>query len=322
MSDNARLIARISDPEFHISSNELSSLSRRLAEKVRSPLVQPWGLDGGGPLLSIIDPKREPDPEYVMRIASPKSQLMEVSVYGRYWSAWPGFRLLAEWLKHHLACEVFLGSSYGLPWMPFDPPTIARNDDSFIRMFCQDTRGSSYTGLPSPKNISTGIPALIAARFGANRFDPAIKSLIDILGHHRQFQGQIPIQQGGPPMMVFDVQPGGQMHDDTSIWRPIYRSDDPAFAIPRAHRFAVIQTTLPLADTEHDDAWPLTRFLLEVLALGLGGEPVYGAASEADRDSRPRLLSSEDIAARTRAYLRFSVGRKSRRQDEQSASAV
>src|SRR5262245_54550000 len=95
-------------------------------------------------LLSIVDPRHDANPEYVMQIAAPNVQLVEVSVYGKYWGAWPGYRLLAEWLKHHLACEVFLGSSYGCPWMPFDAPTIARNNNSFIRMFCGDTSGSIY----------------------------------------------------------------------------------------------------------------------------------------------------------------------------------
>ena len=104
-------------------------------------------------------------------------------------------------------------------------------------------------------------------------------------------------------MEVFDVPTRGQLHGETSIWRPVYRPDDPTFAIPHAHRFAVIPTTLSLADAEHDDAWPWSRFLLEVLAIGLGGEPVYGATNESDPGTRPRLLSTEDIAARTRTYL-------------------
>jgi len=303
MSDNARLVAVIFDPEFHLSSGEMAALSRRLVDNICSPLVQPWGSEGAEDMLSIVDPRREANPEYVMQIAVPNSQSVEVPVYGSYWSAWPGYRLLAEWLKHHLACEVFLGSSYGRPWMPFDALTIARNDQDFIRTFCEDTGGSSYIGLPWPKNTSTGTSAAIAARFGANRFDPALESLIDILGHHRRYQGQVPIPQKGPPLAIFDVQSSGQLDRDISIWQPVYRLDDPMFAIPHAHRFAVIPTILPLADAENDDAWPLTRFLLEVLALGLGGEPVYGAASESDPASRPRLLSTEEIAARTRAYL-------------------
>jgi hypothetical protein len=170
-------------------------------------------------------------------------------------------------------------------------------------MFCEDIGGSSYLGLPWPKNTSTDTPAAIAARFGANRFDPALESLIEILGHHRRYQGHVPIPQDGPPMAILDVQSDGQVHRDTSVWQPVYRPDDPAFAIPHAHRFAVIPTTLPLVDGENDDAWPLTRFLLEVLVLGMGGEAVYGAASESDPANRPRLLSIEEIALRTRAYL-------------------
>src|SRR5262249_51540030 len=154
------------------------ALSRRLVEKIRSPLVPLWGSQAEDKL-SIVDARRTTNPEYVMQIAGPDSQLLEVSVYDRPWGAAPGIRLLAEWLKHHLACEVFLGSSYGRPWIPLDAPTIASNDQSFIRMFCEDTGGASCIGLPWPENTATATPAVIAARFGANRFDPALESLID-----------------------------------------------------------------------------------------------------------------------------------------------
>jgi hypothetical protein len=193
MSDNARLVAVIVDPEFYLSRAEIAAFSRRLAGNIRSPLVQPSGSKAIEHLLSIVDPKHDANPDYLMQIAHPNAQLVEVSIYGKFWNAWPGYRLLAEWLKHHIACEVFLGSSYGQPWMPFDAPTIARNDRSFIRMFCGDTGGSTYIGLPWPKKTSTGTSAAIAARFGASRFDCALKALVDTLGHHRRFEGQVPI---------------------------------------------------------------------------------------------------------------------------------
>jgi hypothetical protein len=85
-------------------------------------------------------------------------------------------------------------------------------------------------------------------------------------------------------------------------WQPVYRPDDPTFAIPYAHRFAVIPTTWAFADAAGLDAWPYARFLLEVLTF-LGGEPVYGTADERDPARRPKLLLSEEATRLTTAYL-------------------
>ena len=104
-------------------------------------------------------------------------------------------------------------------------------------------------------------------------------------------------------MAIFDVLLEPRLHKDSSIWQPVYRPDDPTFATPHAHRFAVIPTTLPFTDPANLDAWPMTRFLLEVLMLGLGGEPVYGVADESDVARRPRLLSSDEVTKLTRTYL-------------------
>jgi hypothetical protein len=302
LGDNARLIVVIPDREFHLSRDEIAALSRRLVGSVRSPLVSLTS--EGEHALTIVDPAIERNRDYILQLVSPSSQLLELSVYGRYLVPWPGYRLLAEWLKHHLACEVYLGSDYGRPWVPFDPDTVARENQRHIHWFLEDTSGSSLIELPWPEGAAIGPHAVIAARFGLNRFSPALESLCDILAHHRKYQGKVPIPADGPAMVIFDVLPEPRSHNDNSIWQPVYRPDDPTFAIPHAHRFAVIPTTLPFADPTNLDAWPFARFLLEVLTLGLGGDPVYGAANESDAAKRPRLLSSDEMTKITRTYLR------------------
>jgi hypothetical protein len=300
VSDGARLIAVIPDREFHQTRDDVAALSSRLVE-LQSPLVSANSEDEQ--VLTIVDPTAEYDPSYLRQIAPEHSQVLNVSVYGRYWGPWPGYRLLAEWLKHHLACEVYLGSSYGRPWVTFDASTVAEMNQSYVRMFCEDTQGASHLGLPWPAKVAEGHDrAVVAARFGLNRFEPALESLADVLSHHRKYRGQVPIPGDGPAMMIFDVPSEPRPAASWALWRPVYRPDDPTFAIPHAHRFAVISTSLPLSGAGHMDAWPLTRFLFEVL-MGIGGEPVYGATSEADNAARPQLLSQEDMAKLTRAYL-------------------
>ncbi len=300
MGDNARLIVVIPDREFHLSGDEVAALSRRLVEQVRSPLLS---LPSNGEVLRIVDPAVETDRDYVAQLASPGSQLLEVSIYGRYMAPWPGYRWLAEWLKHHLACEIHLGSDYGRPWIAFDPATVSWENQRYINMFCQDAEGRSHIGLPWPENAAAGARAVIAARFGSNRFSPALEALRDILAQHRRYQGQVPIPADGPAMAILDVLPEPRHQGDGAIWQPLYRPDDPSFAIPHAHRFAVIPVTFAFADPTGTDPWPFARFLLEVLMLGVGGEPVYGAANERDIARRPRLLSNDEMTNLTRTCL-------------------
>jgi hypothetical protein len=303
LGENARLVAVISDPEFHLSRDEAAALSRRLVKNVRSPLLD-VPLEGSPDhALTIVDPTRVFDPDYVLQLASPRSQLLELSLYGRHLSEWPGYRLLAEWLTHHLACEVYLGSDYRQPWVRFDPDTDALHNKLFVERFYHDRHGSCRIGLPWPENPAAGAHAVIAARLGSNRFSPALEFLCATLADHRKYQGQVPIPVDGPAMAIFDVLPEPRLHEDSSIWQPAYRPDDPTFATPHAHRFAVIPTTLPFTDPANLDAWPMTRFLLEVLMVSLGGEPVYGVADESDVAKRPRLLSSNEMTKLTRTYL-------------------
>jgi hypothetical protein len=302
LGDNARLVAIIPDREYHLSRDEVAALSRRLVENIRSPLVD-VPLDASAEhAVKIVDLMGETNREYISQLASPASQLLEVSVYGRYMAAWPGFRLLAEWLKHHLACEVYLGSDYGYPWVAFDPDTVSLQNQRYMAGFCEDDRASSQIGLPWPENTAPGAHAVIAARFDSKRFSPALESLCAILSHHRKYQGRVPISADGPAMAIYDVLPEPRSNRD-HCWQPVYRPDDPPFAIPHAHRFAVIPTTLSFADAANLDAWPYARFLLEMLTLGLGGEPVYGVVDENDVINRPRLLSGDDMTMLTRTYL-------------------
>jgi hypothetical protein len=217
MGDNARLIAVIPDREFRQSRDEVAALSRRLTERLRSPLLSP-PLDSEH-VMAVADPATEHDPGYLLQIAPEGSQALEIFLYGRYLGPWPGYRLLAEWLKHHLACEVYLGSSYGHPWVSFDAQTIATMNQGYVRAFCEDTHGASHLGLPWPSISAKGADvAVIAGRFRHRGFDQALASLRDILAHHRKYQGQVPIPPDGPAMAVLEVLPDAPAIDRHSVW--------------------------------------------------------------------------------------------------------
>jgi hypothetical protein len=303
MSEGALLFAVISDPQFHLSDSEIAEFSRRLVERVRSPLVSPWN-ERTPPALWLVDLTRYTDPSSWLQLSRPGSQLLEVSIHGsaKPWGTFAGYGLLAEWLRHHIACDVYLGGTYGGPLITLDRATIDRMNKSFIRDFCEDTRGSWGIGLPCPESASARDRAVIAARFRAARAHGAIESLIEILDHRRGYEGDLPIPADGPSMAIFDVARDPPSSGGNSMWQPQYRPDDPTFAIPHAHRFAVIPTTLDFANATDSDAWPFTRFFFEVLTF-LGGEPVYGTADERDPAKRPKLLSSEEAARLTSAYL-------------------
>src|SRR5262249_3316922 len=157
------------------------------------------------------------------KVAPQGSQILEVFLYGHYIAPWPGYRLLAEWLKYHLACEVYLGSSYGCPWVACDAATTATMNQSYLRAFCGDPHGRSHIGLLWPSVSATGADsAVIAARFGIRGFEAALASLGEILGHHRKYQGQVPIPPDGPAMVVLDVLPAAPAIDRPSLWQPVY----------------------------------------------------------------------------------------------------